>query len=103
MFYSVSDTVGQVVLTASGVVGDSGKPQLLFGYGFKSGGTAGNVTFFDGVSSVLPSAVMWDHTGTINVTVFNPLSAGIMFKTGLYASFDGNVTRGTFWVRQFLT
>lgn len=103
MFLQASDTVGQVVLTASGVVGDSGKAQLLYGYAFKSGGTAGVITFFDGTSSVSPSTVMWDHTGIISSTVIQPLSFGVMFKTGMYASFDGNVSRGTFWVKQFIT
>lgn len=103
MFYSVSDTVGQVILTASGIVGDSGKAQCLYGYAFKSGGTAGTLTLFNGTSSVAPSTVAWDHTGTISSTVFNNLGIGVMFTSGLYASFDGNVTRGTFWVRQFLT
>lgn len=103
MFYSASDTVGIIPLAASAVVNDSGKPQILYGYSFKSGGTAGVLSLFDGTSSVAPATLMFDHTGTINVTVFNPLSAGLMFKTGLFASFDGNITRATFWVRQFIS
>lgn len=103
MFYSASDTVGLVVLTASGVVGDSGKAQLLYGYGFKSGATAGVLTIFNGTSSVSPATVAWDMQGLITSTVFNPLGIGVMFNQGIYASFDGNITRASFWVRQFLT
>lgn len=103
MFYTASDTVGMIVLTASGVVGDSGKAQLLYGYAFKSGATAGVMTLFNGTSSVAPATVAWDHTGIISSTVVNPIGLGVMFTSGIYASFDGNVSRGTFWVRQFLT
>lgn len=103
MFYSVSDTVGQIVLTASGVVGDSGKAQVLYGYGIKSDTTAGTMTLFNGTSSVAPASVMFDQTGVISSTVFNQIGCGIMFPSGLYASFDGHITRATFWVRQYLT
>lgn len=103
MFYTASDNIGMVVLTASGVVGDSGKAQLLYGYAFKSGGTAGVLTLFNGTSSVSPATVGWDQTGIISSTVITPLAGGVMFNNGLYASFDGNVSRGTFWVRQFIT
>lgn len=100
MFLQFGPEVGKIVLSASAVVGDSGKAQALYGYAFKSGGTAGVLTLFDGISSVAPAAVGWDHTGTINVTVFNAPSVGVVFKNGIYASFDGNVTSATFWVRQ---
>ena len=103
MFYSASDTVGQIVLTASGVVGDSGKAQCLYGYAFKSGATAGTLTLFNGTSSVAPATVAFDQTGVISSTVFNPIGFGVMFTSGIYASMDGNITRATFWVRQFLS
>lgn len=100
MFFAFGPEVGYKVLAASGVVGDSGKAQALYGYGFKSGGTAGVLTLFDGTSSVSPSIVVADQTGIISSTVFNSFGAGVVFSTGLFASFDGNVSRATFFVRQ---
>lgn len=98
MFFQYGPEVGYKVLTASGVVGDSTKPQALYGYGFKSGATAGQMVLFDGTSSL--GTVVMDHTGLISSTVFNQFGIGVVFTTGLYASFDGNVTRATFFVRQ---
>lgn len=103
MYLAWGPEIAPVVLTASGLVGDSGKPQAVYFYAFKSGGTAGNVTFFNGTSSIAPATVVFDDTGTINITVQRSPSAGLVFPNGCYASFDGNVTRGTFWYRQILT
>lgn len=103
MFLNQSDEVGITVLTSSGVVNDSGKPQRLYGYCFKSGGTAGVLTLFNGTSSVSPATLGWDHTGLISSTVIQPLASGIVFSKGLYASFDGNVSSATFWVSQKIT
>lgn len=100
MFFAFGPEVGYKVLSASGVVGDSGKAQALYGYGFKSGGTAGVLTLFDGTSSVAPSVVVADQTGIISSTVFNSFGGAVVFSTGLFASFDGNVSRATFFVRQ---
>lgn len=100
MFFQYGPEVGYKVLTVSGVVGDSGKPQALYGYGFKSGATAGQLVLFDGTSSVSPSTVVVDTNGMISSTVFNNFGIGVVFTTGLFASFDGNVTRATFFVRQ---
>lgn len=100
MFFVFGPETGYKVLTASGVVGDSGKPQALYGYGMKSGGTAGQMVLFDGTSSVSPAVPVMDQTGIISSTVFNSFGCGVVFTTGLYASFDGNITRATFFVRQ---
>lgn len=100
MFFAFGPEVGYKVLTASGVVGDSGKAQALYGYGFKSGATAGVLSLFDGTSSVSPSAIVFDQQGLITSTVFNSFGSAVVFTTGLYASFDGNVSRATFFVRQ---
>lgn len=100
MFFQYGPEIGYKVLAASGVVGDSGKAQALYGFGFKSGGTAGVLTLFDGTSSVSPSIVVADQTGIISSTVFNSFGCGVVFPTGLFASFDGNVSRATFFVRQ---
>lgn len=98
MFFEVGPEVGRVVITTSGVVGDSGKPQALYGYAFKSSGTAGVLSLFNGTSSL--GSIVWDDTGIISTTKVVPLGAGIVFSSGLAASFDGNVTKATFFVRQ---
>lgn len=100
MFFGFGPEIGYKVLTASGVVGDSAKPQALYGYGFKSDSTAGVMTLFDGTSSVSPSVVVFDQQGLISSTVFNSFGCAVVFSTGLYASFDGHVSRATFFVRQ---
>ncbi len=101
MFFTLGPEVGYKVLTASGVVGDSAKPQALYGYGFKSDGTAGQLVLFDGTSSL--GTVVMDQTGIISSTVYNNLGCGVVFPIGLYASFDSHVTRATFFYRQVLT
>lgn len=101
MFFSFGPEVGYKVLTSSGVVGDSGKPQALYDFCFKSGSTAGVLTLFDGTSSL--GTVVFDQQGLISSTVWSGQSTAVVFTTGLYASFDGNVSRATFFVRQVLT
>lgn len=95
--------VGLLVLTASGIVGDSGKPQALYDYKFKSGGTAGVLTLFNGTTSLSPSTVAWDQTGVISSTMPGAMTVGVVFPNGIFASFDGNVTRATFFFRQVIT
>ena len=95
--------VGKNVSVASGVIGTSGKPQALYGYAFKSSANAGTIAFFDGTSSVSPSTIVFDDTGTINVTKVVPLKAAVVFPTGLYVSLDGNIDRVTCFVRQVRT
>lgn len=101
MFFTFGPEVSYKKLTASGSIGDSGKAQALYAYSFKSDGTAGVLSWFDGTSSL--GTFVYDHTGTINTTVFNGPSVGEVFPSGLYASFDGHVTQVTAWIRQVLT
>lgn len=101
MMIDYGPEVGLVILTASGVVGDSGKPQALYGYAFKSGGTAGVITWFNGTSSL--GSVVFDHTGLINSTIVQPLNGGWVFPSGCFASTDGNVSRIAAFVRQVRT
>lgn len=101
MMIDYGPEVGLQVLTASGIIGDSGKPQALYGYAFKSGGTAGTLTWFNGTSSL--GTAVFDHTGLINSTVIQPLNGGWMFPSGLFASTDGNITRISAFIRQART
>lgn len=93
--------MGQIILSGSGIIGDSGKPQALYGYAFKSGATAGTVTWFNGTSSL--GTAVFDHTGLISSTVVQPLNGGWVFPNGLFASTDGNVSRIVAFVRQTRT
>lgn len=98
MFFSFGPEIGYQVFTSSSVVGDSGKPQALYAFAVKSGGTAGTVTWFDGTSSL--GTAVYDSNGAISLTsLFGP-AVGQVFPKGLYASFDSNVTRVTVWARQ---
>lgn len=100
MFVSFGPEVGYKVTTAtSAIIGDSGKAQALYGYAFKSDGTAGVVTFFDGTSG--SGTAVFDDTGTASATKVVPFSAAVVFSNGLFVSFDSHVTpRATFFVRQ---
>lgn len=101
MFFSFGPEISYKKVSASSIIGDSGKPQALYAYSFKSDGTAGVLTWFDGTSSL--GTAVYDHTGTINITVFGYPSVGQVFPTGLYASFDSHVTQVTAWYRQVLS
>jgi len=103
MFISFGPEIGYKVTTAtSAIIGDSGKPQALYGYAFKSDGTAGVITFFDGTSGT--GTAVFDDTGTVSATKIVPLAAGIVFTNGLFVSFDSHVTpRATFFVRQVIS
>jgi len=102
MYLEQGPEVGRVILAAGAVVGISGKPVALYGYTFKSAGTAGVLTFFNGTAATAAN-VAWDDTGIISTTKVVALASGIVFPNGLFASFDANITTGTFFVRQVLT
>lgn len=96
--------IGFKFLSASAVVGDSGKPVAIYGYNIKSGGTAGVVTFFNGTTSLAATGTfVWDETGTINVSKTFALGCGVVFPSGAFASFDGAVTSATVFYRQVRT
>jgi hypothetical protein len=96
--------IGFKFLSASGVVGDSGKPIAVYGYSIKSGGTAGVLTFFNGTTSLAATgSFAWDETGTINVSKSFPLGCGVVMPLGCFASFDGGVTTATVLYRQVRT
>lgn len=96
--------IGFKTFAASGSIGDIGKPVAIYGYSIKSGGTAGVLTIFNGISSVVGSGAFgWDETGTINVSRSFGLGCGVVLPNGGYASFDGGVTSATIFYRQTRT
>lgn len=78
-------------LTTSGVVADSGKPILIYGYSLESGSTAATPTLFDGTSATGAHAIKLGPTIVSQANVL-PLPFPIMFPLGCYASFDANTT-----------
>jgi hypothetical protein len=98
MFFGYGPEISYQAATVSGVVNDSGKPQALYRVTFKSGGTAGTITFFDGTSSL--GTYVYDITGTISSTVVDNPGFGLVFPKGLYVSLDGNVSKYATWSRQ---
>lgn len=101
MYFSFGPEISYQVLNASGIVGDSTKPQALYSIACKSGGSAGTTTLFDGTSSL--GTAVYDIPGTASATIFNNPSIGQVFPKGLYVSFDANVTKVTVWSRQVLS
>ena len=78
-------------LTASGVVSDSGKPILIYGYSLESGAALANPTIVDG------SSLSGSHFTKFGATVASTsnvisLPFPIMFPLGCYVSFDANTT-----------
>lgn len=98
---SIGPEVGYQRITSSGVIGDANKPIALYGYIFKSGGTAGNPTFSNGNSTT--NTVVFDATGTISSTIVQPLPAAITFPLGLYITVDTNTTYIVAIYRQVLS
>jgi hypothetical protein len=89
------------VLSASGIVGDSGQPQILYGYTIKSGATAGVLSIKNGTLATSSNVI--STTGTISQEVLFTFPQGTALQNGLYASFDTNVTSATIFYRQYLT
>ena len=82
---------GSVRITASGVVGISGKPVTIYGYSFLSGGTAGVVILTLGTDGT--GVEKHRQSGTINVGTTVQLGAkGKYFPTGAYVTVDANTT-----------
>jgi len=82
-------------VTASGAIGDAGKPVLLCGYGVESGGTAAQPYFNNG--GALAGSDVAFRPGPITVSQGNVNAMGlpIMFPKGLWISFDANTTAVT--------
>jgi hypothetical protein len=88
-------------ITTSGVIGDSGQPQILYGFTVKSGGTAGVLTVKNGSSAT--GTAIFGPTGTVNQEILFVFPIGTLLGSGIYASFDANVTGATVFFKQLLT
>ena len=89
-------------LSASGIVGDSGKPIDVVGYTIKSGATAGVVTLMNGTAQTSPAA--WADTApTVSQENAKALAYPIRLGSGCYVSFDSNVSACTVFWRQMNT
>lgn len=89
-------------LTVSGVVGDSGKSQLIAGYGVESGGTVGVATFFDGTSTA-GTRVFNTGPSVINQGSLEQIVPPVSLPFGCFVSFDSNVTAVTVFYIQNAT
>lgn len=87
------------VLSASGVVGDSGKAIDLAGFNVLSGATAAQPFFKNGTG--VTSATIF-QPGPITISQGNDFDCSIprRFPNGLYVSFDANTTTVTVWYIQ---
>lgn len=98
---------GFVRLTASGVIGDSGKAQLISGYCMDSGGTAANPYFVNGASTVSAgNGIVFKAGGGVVSNSSGQQSVGqlpVSFPLGCYVSFDANTTAVTVFYVQAIT
>lgn len=94
---------GQKTLSASGVLGVSGKPVRVFGYTMRSNATsAGVVQLYDGTDA--NGQERWKGSGNIDdgsVEVFPRV--GKYFPTGCYVALDSGVTYADFDYEQVTT
>jgi hypothetical protein len=92
-------TCGFVRLTASGAVGDAGKPVSILGYNFDSGGTAANPYFINGTTTVSAGNALAFRAGGGVISSTSPQQSVGQFPVtlplGCYVSFDANTTAMT--------
>jgi|SRR6267142_193644 len=81
-------------LTTSGVVSDSGKPILVYGFSIENGATAAVPTLFDGTAATGTHVVKIGPT-IANVANVVSLPFPVMFPLGCFVSFDANTTAVT--------
>jgi len=102
MGFGVSEVAGWTRLSASGIVGDSGKAIDIVGYTIKSGGTAGVISIMNGALQTSPNA--WNDTArAVSQEQSIALAYPVRLALGCYVSFDSNVSAATIFYRQMLT
>ena len=82
---------GSVRITASGVVGVSGKPVRIFGYTMRSGdGGVGVITLYEGTG--ITGTEKWKGQGNVGSGADKQFAhKGKFFPAGCYADIDSNV------------
>ena len=78
---------GSQHLTASGVIGTSGKPTRIFSLHIASTASAGYVKLRSGKDAT--GTEWYQKTGTANVGVTDNIEGGMYFPNGCYAFLDG--------------
>lgn len=86
--------IGRTQITATGVVGGSGKSIRVFGVIVRSAGTAAAIALYDGTTSS-GTTKYEDIDGAINTTVRIMYAGGLLFPSGCYATV-ANATYATF-------
>lgn len=101
---SYADVVFWTRLSSSGVVGDSGKAIDVVGYTIKSGGTAAQPYFINGVAASAGNTLAWqDQARAVSAEQSIALAYRVRMPAGLYVSFDANTTAVTVFYQQMLT
>lgn len=92
---------GYKVISADGVLGDSGKAVAVYGMNIISGGTAGVVILRDGATVGSTSVIQ--EVGTISVGKSIGYYVGVVFPNGCFVDIDANVTQVTLFYEQIKT
>jgi hypothetical protein len=86
-------------IVASGAIGDTNKPILIYGYGVQAG-PGGSAPFFNNgdqtVGMFVPGPVVGEM---MNIETFE---TPVMFPTGCYVSFDSNTLAVSVFYKQNL-
>jgi hypothetical protein len=102
MSFGTSEVSSWARLSASGIVGDSGKAIDVVGYSIKSGGTAGNIFFFSAATAVAANFAWADQARVVSAEQTIALAYPTRLSGGCYVSFDGNVSASTIFYRQVM-
>jgi hypothetical protein len=99
MGFGQSEVASWKRLSASGIVGDSGKAIDIVGYTINSGATAGNIFLMNGTVQTSPFA--WsDQARAVSTEQSITIAYPVRLSLGCYVSFDSNVTAATIYYRQ---
>ena len=95
-------TCGATRVTTSGIVGDSGKPILVCGYGVEIGAAAS--PFLKNGTAASNTVAIRIGPCTANMGNINAFDPPVMFPGGLYVSFVTNVNAVTiFYIQESVT